>query len=167
MEQGLNIDQGSYGAKRQTWKKANPREILNDIRRQNPRADEAELLSLFVDEVRGNQEIVGTIIEYWFANNLRALSKHEPTISSAHRNAIASDVVNTIKQRVEDKAKIALLEWVMPNGKRLKDCTREQCLQLAEKVGPWLKQVAAACKPRQRVGDVMKENDLKALYNQT
>jgi hypothetical protein len=53
-----------------------------------------------------------------------------------------------------------LLNWMMPNGKKLGDCTGREC----RKAGGWLTRVAAKVPPRKLVRDVLSDAQLQKLY---
>jgi hypothetical protein len=89
---------------------------------------------------------------YWFDNNYRSLladypeSEDETAFRAERKQAAQSEKTKTaaaLKQRInaviEQKAQIILLDWVLPNGKALRDCTGTECKQMSRKVGGWHK----------------------------
>jgi hypothetical protein len=54
-----------------------------------------------------------------------------------------------------------LLDWQLPNGKRLGDCTGREC----RKAGGWLVRVAAKVPPRKLVRDVLDQGELQKLWD--
>jgi hypothetical protein len=65
------------------------------------------------------------------------------------------DEINGMKFKIMGKA----LELIMPNGKKLGQCTGTDCLRF----GGWLSKVGEAVGPTRLVGDVFSENDLAKL----
>jgi hypothetical protein len=72
------IDTGTNGAKRQSWRRANPRDVL---KRLIDRADlsenkaEEKIANECWDILHRDQMQMRTVFEYWFANNYRSLIK--------------------------------------------------------------------------------------------
>jgi hypothetical protein len=69
----LNIDTGVTGAKRQSWKRANPRDVLKRIIDKNPDYDEAQVQTECWEILHRDQQQIRTVFEYWFTNNYRSL----------------------------------------------------------------------------------------------
>lgn len=161
---------GVRGAKLQSWKPANPRELLKRVIEGNPGADRQALLHLFREEMWREddaEELVDTIIEYWFGNNYYSLVGPLPVIKPRIREAtakLADDVRVKLRERIALEAKIMLSDMVMPNGKTVKELTGRECRDMAGAVGGWLERVGRKVKATQVVGEVLSEADLKALY---
>lgn len=151
------IRTGRIGAKRQTFAKENPRTVLLKLIADNPhdtREDEANILELFWHAVRTNETALRTICEYWGTNNYRSIVYlHNP------RNGIARDE-EVAKIKASIASKIILSDWVLPNGKKLRDCTKADCL----KQGGWLLKVGRKLKKNQTVGQVLSEEQLRQLW---
>jgi hypothetical protein len=56
--------------------------------------------------------------------------------------------------------KTKVLGLKMPNGKALRDCTGREC----DHFGGWFKRLATKVGPDKRVGDVLTEADVRAIY---
>jgi hypothetical protein len=67
--------------------------------------------------------------------------------------AIAKDAVTT-----------ALLDLPQPNGKKLRDCSDQECRTMGAKIGPWLERIANRLQPGQTVGEVLDEAEVRKLY---
>lgn len=160
-----HIDLGATGAKRATWRDANPRELLHRLIAEHPKADEDKWRRLFWREVQGDEALIRSIVEYWLDNNLRSMLAGDRR--AAARKQTAADVaVETatvkakVRERVRKEAKILLLGLLMPNGKPLRHCTGDDC----RKFGGWLAGVARAVPAKKQVGDVLSEGDVRKLW---
>ncbi len=158
-----NTDTGTYGAKAQSWKSANPRALLKSLIDENPDADYDALFRLMFNKIEGAKvgTIFETIFEYWFANNYRSIV-HEltPIVLAENRKANAETVkVLTaktkadVKRAIEKKAKRVLLNAIMPNGKMLRDTSFGECAYF----GGWLALIGKAGKADQIVGEHLTE----------
>ena len=156
------IDPGTYGAKRQSWKKENPRDLLKQILDENPRASEEKIMRLFESAVRNNEIYFEAILEYWFANNYRSLVHKLPTVhENIAKKSAATKRANSAKKMVLSAVtKIVLLDMILPNGKHLRDATGADCT----KAGGWFTRIASVVKPSQRVGEILSENEIQKLY---
>jgi hypothetical protein len=170
-------DTGTQGAKRQSWREANPRAGLKDLIDKNPDASEDEVLQLQWDTVtRGvafkkpeNESMFRTIFEYWFTNNYRSLvterAPRKPRAASqpAVQGQAAEQHVDRLRQsltkKVEEKAQLLLLDLIMPNGKSLRENTKEDCANTSG----WMAKLAARLKPGQTVGAALSEKQVRAI----
>lgn len=161
---------GTYGATVQSFAPANPRELLLNILDQNPKISREALLGLVSDALQepANTAQLVAVIEYWFANTIRSIesleAEHAPVAKAVTRDLTRKAVAKaagTVKTAILEEAKIELLGMVMPNGKKLGDCTGREC----QKFGGWLYQVGQRAGSR-KVSQVMTEQSLRELYAQ-
>lgn len=160
------INTGTQGAKRTSFRKYNPRDLLLRIRRKHPTADIGESFAIFLEEIekKQNRKYVLAIYEYWHANAYRALSREErgtakPAISSAQLAEQQAVFDAEAESEVRIFEHTILLDFVMPNGKQLRACTFEYCGE----IGGWFGKIAEAGDPDQVVGDVLSEAALQQL----
>lgn len=154
------IEVGTYGAKRQSMKKAQPRELLRNLIEENPKAPEQKLLSLFADTVRDDPEMIDAVLEYWFANNYRCLTFRSDAVERLNSAKRLAASVTSIAVAAKTRAtRMVLLDMVMPNGKSLRDCTGADCA----KVSGWQAKIAKLVKPSQKVGEVLSEAQVRKL----
>lgn len=171
---------GKTGAMRQTVRSAHPRALLADIIEKNPAASERtifeECWELFKSreefEEPGDPSLFKTIFEYWFANNYRSIVLSAPETRSLRRSEVTqkigtltTDYADRIEQAIEHKAKVTLLRLLMPNGKKLADCTGSDCESMAAEVGQFLSALAATLSPQEKVGSKFTEASLQDLYS--
>lgn len=170
MQTHTTIETGTYGAKRQSVKGANPRERLVALMKRHPDAEPAELQEMMFDIIAKNDRMLATVVEYWFANNHRqiVMGMRETEAEKAERATLRATVraraveqtKTAIVEKIKTEARIMLLDLTMANGKALRDCTGAECA----KAGGWLSAVAAKVKPGQKVGAALSEADVRKLW---
>lgn len=158
-----SVATGVYGAKVQSWRRSNPRDLLKRMIDEMPGADKSALLSVWRDLIRqpDNEDHLDAIIEYWFSNNYHSLVDQPrsrlPATKAQHRAAVSATTA-VIKERA---TRMVLLDMVMPNGKALRDCTGRDC----QRVGGWLSKIAAKIKPGEKVGAKLSEAQVRRLFS--
>lgn len=161
------VTPGQTGAKRQSWRRSNPREVLKRLIDNDPSLTEAEASDACWQIVHKNSEQMATIFEYWFANNYRSLvhpapRKPRPVRTPAQRAVLTSQIREQIERKIEERARIVLLEMILPTGKQLRDSTREELIAC----GGWLVRVAERLDPDQTVGEAgLSEDDIAEAYH--
>lgn len=165
----MTMIEGRLGAKVQSWKKSNPRDVLKEIVEKNPGASKASLHEELVRKVITDEEMMNSIIEYWFTNNYNSLTDGrfaEPPEKRSHQSAQrVAAISQQVRTKIKTEAAIMLMEMIMPNGVALKHCTGRDCRTLSTTIGHWLEMVADRLKPGQKVGDHLDEAQLKELYS--
>jgi hypothetical protein len=155
MAEHQDIEKGITGAKVQSWEKHNARELLARIVKDNPGTDDEGLFHAFSQECA---PFFMEICRYWFANNLRALkARPTPIARSVDRVAAQEHFVAKAKDRAVE---LVLLDYVLPNGKMLRDSTFGECAE----VGGWLTKLAHKGQPNDKVGAVMSEKEVRAVW---
>jgi hypothetical protein len=160
------IEQGSTGAFRATWRKDNPRSLLEAIIAKNPKANEEKIHAMFWREIEDDKQLLRACVEYWLDNNYRSLSiekqKTRPLAGAqkSAQDAAVQGVVKEIRQRIAIEAQIVLLDLVMPNNKKLADCTGVECLSF----GGWMAAIAKQVPATSIVSEVLSENDVRKLW---
>ena len=161
------IDHGTTGAFRQTWRKGNPRSLLETIIAKNPKADEKKIHELFWREIEGDPMLLRACVEYWLDNNFHSLTREiaglPKSVNKPAKQTVAA-VTKTkalIKERITHEARVILLDLVMPNSKRLGDCTGTECT----KIGGWLSQLAKKVPPTKTVGETLSEQQVFDIWD--
>ena len=162
------IDTGTLGAKRQSWRQGNPRELLKRVIDDLGTTDRERLMREFFDQVfiPGNRPVLESIVEYWFSNNLDSLLVHVPTDRQLARTRTRERTKKVSQEIVERLTLVAgkmLLDLMLPHGKTLKDSTGTECLA----IGGWLKTVGSRMQPDELVGAVFSEEQLRAIIDPT
>lgn len=166
------IEVGTYGAKRQSQKTANPREILRKI--MDKHSDERTCYSLFVEKsIPPNtpsraHDLLEAIIEYWFANNYRSLrneqvrytpeARQKQEVKKQETAVAVAKAVEVIKAR----ATMSIMKMSAPDGRAVEELSREDCVKFAKFDGLYTK-LAATLKPKQIVGKTLSENEVRKL----
>lgn len=159
---------GVYGAKVQSWKKANPRDILRRLIEQNPGHDEVALERLCWQTIKDDPEspdLMKTIFSYWFANNWRSLvdERYTPAQRQEKRQAKAKAAVarEVVVTKVATKMVERIMDMAMPNGKSMSECT----FGYVGKLGGGFTRIAKLGKPNQIVGKVLDEAKIRKAFN--
>lgn len=164
------LDTGTYGAKVQSWKKSNPRDLLKRVIDDNPAMDKPALLAALRHELLADDGIdyLDAVIEYWFANNyhslveMRAAQKPQTSLiaAKAAKQAKVEAIKEKVQTRIREEAQMILLDMILPTGKALRDSTGKDCA----KAGGWFAKLAEQVKPNQTVGAVMSEDQVRKLW---
>ena len=154
---------GTTGAKRQSWRTGGPREMLQKMMLMYPKDTEDDLLKRFTDEVIEDTQRLAVIIEYWFTNNYRSLSRDvSPAARAKVKEAIAVEtaaVKVAVIKRIKSEAKIMLLKMMTPSGKPLGKCTGAECV----KFGGWYVRVGKKVGATKIVDSVLTEKSIRAM----
>lgn len=158
----IQTELGVTGAKRQSWYKANPCDIL--LKLVNQGYSEDEVRERCWNKVKDDQEMLRTIYEYWFRNNYRRLpGQHEYRARTDKQIAAsAANLKRAVAARIEHEVKVRLLDLMMPTGKALRASNREEL----QATGGWAMRVADRLQPGQTVAEAgLTEEDLRTLYS--
>ena len=161
------IDHGTTGAYRQTWRKGNPRSLLETIIANNAKANEKRIHELFWREIEDDKQLLRACVEYWLDNNYHSLTREmaglPKTTNKPSKPTVAAVrvVKEHIRERIAHEARLALLDWIMPNEKRLADCTGKECT----KIGGWLAALAKRVPPRKTVGESLSEQQVFEIWD--
>lgn len=157
-----SIDTGTTGAKRQSWRYANPRETLRRLIEDNPTAGKMDLFELFSNEVfrPSSKPLLLSIVEYWFDNNFQSLMPRQPRrIDPVLKEKTISEIKDKVTASIKIAANIMLLDLVQPNGKALRLCTGAECAA----TGGWLTQLSQMMPPDATVGATFTEKQVRAI----
>jgi hypothetical protein len=126
---------------------------------------------------KDGQQHIDVIAEYWFTNQYRQMLVDYPepieqiTKRQETERAVQAAAEQTrerlqksVDEAIERRARTVLLDWILPNGKALRDCSGRECKEMSGRVGKWLGQIARRVKPREIVGDVLQEADVRKLF---
>jgi hypothetical protein len=157
-----DFNTGTYGAKRQSYSKASPRDLLKRLMGEHVGVAEHDLMKMFMELVRDDHDYLDAIVEYWFANNYRSTVRRPTAPISPKTSAAHAARVDKIKAAIKVKAtRMVLLEMILPNGKTLAASTGRDC----SKAGGWLAKIAKSIKPADVVGVVLSEAEVSKLFN--
>jgi len=156
---------GITGAKTVSWEHYNPRDLVLRLIREYPNADDKTLARHMRDAVLGDEpEYLLPCLLYVVRLTRRAVEEQRPKKTREERTAQkrqhAAQIRSRVTERVREQAEKMLLDLEMPNGKRLRDCTGNDCARF----GGWYKRLADKVGPRKLIGDVLSEQDVRKLY---
>lgn len=155
-----DMSTGVYGAKVQSWRRANPRNLLRCLMEENPKSGKDEIFRKFRSELKGRNrdDLISSIVEYWLTNNYHSLIPKDKTSREKRR----SDIDQMKSSMKVNAVKMVLMDLPMFNGKRLRDCTGKDC----RKAGGWLTKIASMINAKDIVGQVMSESDLRRIFKE-
>ena len=154
------INQGLIGAKRATWRNANPRLLLQKIITDLPSESEETWRELFWEKVENDTDQIRAIVEYWLDNNIRSLVQSERPQPIQPKKDDVNIAKDKMQRRVNLEARLQVLELVMPNNKVLGDCTGAEC----KKFGGWFTKLADRVPRNKTVSSVLTEAQAYKLY---
>jgi hypothetical protein len=158
---GLNAVR--QGAKQQSYSDDNPRPLLLHLMEQHPDASNKEFFNLFSEVLNAHPQRDGflqTIINNWVCNTLTSIRRHTRSSKSNNGKAARAKVAQRTTQ-------ILVLNLVMPNGKRLGDCTGTECLRMGVEsslLGKRLTKIGKRVPPRQQVSKVLDNAQAAAIW---
>ena len=160
------VERGIQGAFRATWRKAQPRLLLEQLIRDNPSVDEEKIHGLFWEEIEDDQDTLRACVEYWLDNNyasiLRPKSRLVGLAAVPAQNSAREQAKQQIEHRIKHEARLVLLDLVMPNDKRLGDCTGNECRQF----GQWFAVLAEKVPSAEIVRNVLSEKEIFRVWKQ-
>jgi hypothetical protein len=169
------IEAGIQGNKRQSFKGANPRDLLVRIVEANPQGTRGQWYFELVDELLSEDGVdyLKSVIEYWFSNNLNSLLDKprcppRPPVNRAEKAAKSEAKIKAaitaadkhVELLVDEKVERILLDLEMPNGKPLRDCTGADL----SKMEGWVGRMRERVGPKQTVGKVLSEDDVRGYW---
>ena len=149
----------------QATRATSPKEVMFRLHREHPRADKDELLRLFRSEANTDQELADTCVEiaalnaYLALENVRTRIAKRPATPEQQRQEQAREAAQEASIIAERIARSAILDFVMPNNKKLGECTFKE----VGSFGKGFSRIAAAGGPHQIVGEVLSETKAKSL----
>ena len=75
-------------------------------------------------------------------------------------DASKNSVTGKLRDRIEREAQIILFDLIMPNGKKLPQCTGAECRTF----GGWFTKLADKVPAKKKVGNVLSEGEVRKLY---
>lgn len=142
----------------------NPTEVIVRLIEENPGASRDVLEKLFIAEIEEDPDYRTPVIKYFFIN---AWSGLHPVHSRKHSRKETERRAAEERQEVEKKVQqlkraVILSELIMPNNKKVSECTGTEMM----KFGKWHAAVGKIVK-RRVVGKVLNEDQLYDLWKKT
>lgn len=178
------LEIGKTGASKQSWRSPGPRALLKTLMDEAKNPHDGKVLfkdflaAVLPAEVRDafesddDRHRLVNIIEYWFTNNHHSMVALYPRPGDEKRKAAAvkertakqETIRQAVRERIQEQAEMLLLDWVMPNGKAIGDCSGNDIRKFDRKVSPLLVKIAARVKPTEIVREVLTEVDLRKMW---
>ncbi len=156
----MELDIGYRGATRQSWREKDVRELVIRLVESNPRATRHEIIKLFKEQMREDDDYLDAAADYVVTNAMNAIelaqakrkrSSTRPT--RAETDAKVESMAETIKEQ------IIILNLEMPNGKRMRYCTGEEMARF----GGLYARIAKRVGKTKRVGEVLSEAQVRGM----
>jgi hypothetical protein len=165
-----HIDSGVTAAKRATWRDTDHRPLLRRILADNPKADEAKLRAMFLEQVMNDDDYARSCANYCFDLGMRAWKAPDEQAkekrqaekvkrASAVRVAVEKNK-EIFKERIKHEVKTAFLQMITPNGKTLAECTGAECVEF----GSGFTQIGQRVPANQKVKDILSEKQVAKLW---
>lgn len=170
----LKAKVGVTGAKRMSQDEYNIRPMVKNLMEQHPDSGVDELWPLFLKDIGydDDNEFVLSALDYSLANcfrsllpevtykNLSELRRAKKESNKAQVALISAGVTAAITKGTRDLVKtFVILNDIMPNGKKLGDCTFSE----VSVFGDTFSAIGKLGKPNQRLKDVLTNGDLRSL----
>lgn len=146
---------GRQGSSRQGWSKVNVRAIIFDLWEDNPKASRDKLTRLLYDRIGSDEDAGMSACDWlialcegsWRSNKERAEQNRKFQKAAEIRTEAT---IETIRQQ------FLLLNWQMPNGKRLRFCDGNYVASLGGALAKAGKKAG-----NKMMGEVFNEDDLR------
>lgn len=178
------LEIGRTGASKQSWRSPGPRALLKQLMDEAKDPHDGKVLfkdflaaalpspvrAAFANE--DDERRLVNIIEYWFTNNHDLMMRLYPKpgdkkLKAAEQKVLAEKeekIRTAVREKIAEQAELMLLDWIMPNGKAMGDCTGKEVREFGRKVSPWISKIAARVKPDETVRDVLSEDDVRKMW---
>ncbi len=139
----------------------NPTEVLVRLIDENPGVARDVIEKLFIAEIEDDKDYRTPVIKYFFINAWSGLHPvHSKKVSSRARAAQQAADSRAVAEKVQQLKKAVIIsELLMPNNKKVADCTGIEMM----KFGKWHAAVGKIVK-RRVVGKVLNEEQLYDLW---
>jgi hypothetical protein len=164
---------GTTGSSRQSWDDYSPRPLLERLMREYkgklslPKARE-EIIEQFVEDrfegvtfADDDQRLyLEAIVKYWVHNNYNSLLA---ILTKSRQTSVVQAQANAEMLTKAKKAAVSMVwfGYVMPNGKKLADCTGDDLAGMRALLDHNLAKLIGAIKPKQQVKAVFDRNQLQ------
>lgn len=157
----MELNTGKFGATRQSWARASIRTIYAEIVAKHPRAGHSTLVRLVAERLREDDDALQAAADYVVTNCEEAqegyAKRQQRQPASPQERAQRQDEIKATVESI--KSQILLLNLEMPNGKRMRYCTREEMALF----GAGYVRLAKRMKPGQMVGQAFNEKQVREL----
>lgn len=139
-----------------------PLAVMHELRTENPQRSKNWIIAAWKDRIAADPDLQDAVNDYAAANCWSQLESSDKQKSPAPKTGeqIAEERERIARVVGDAAKKLTLLELVMPNGKKLRNCTFKECGEF----GSWFKILATKGRPSEKVGDKFKtDEELAAL----
>lgn len=159
----IELDSVYAGPAINKLEKFNPLDIVVRLIDENPGASRDVLEKLFIEEVEEDKDYRRPALKYYFQNNWKTLMDPRPRARRAKNERQEAETRRAVAEDVQKlKRAIIISELLMPNNKKVADCTGVEM----GKFGKFGAKVAKIVK-RRKVGVVLTEEQLYKLWQES
>jgi hypothetical protein len=183
----MELNLGTQGAKRASFKQYNFRALAAKLLNDNPRMGKDDGLKKFIEALyddENSEEYIRSCFAYCWDNAFEAATREEERErklrlrredpneqkrrdeATKQRRYLAEkatqEAIQKNDQKVEERATFLFLSWKLANDKPLGECTGAEL----RKIGGFFKVVADRVGDRKVVGKVLSEGQLQEMYKQ-
>lgn len=157
----MEMNIGHHAATRQSYRdETSMKEFVTRLRDEYPEAGVDEIIRRFAERARGDDHYLNAAVEHSVLNTWnsmerllrQSIQRPAPHIAAAAKQERETKIQAAVEQ-------IMLLNQEMPNGKRLRYCTREDI----SKWSAGYERMAKKMKPGQMVGQTFNEDQVKEI----
>ena len=166
------INPGVRGHTRSTWRdETHLRGVLLRLIAENQDAERDEIEAMYLAKCEMSSHLIEEALRRAFDNDWNGLQKPKhlrprPTAATVEEAKVkAEETEAKVKASVEAIKARVLLDLVQPNGKMLRDCTGAEVRELEAQMPAWFKAIATKVKPKEIVGAVLSEADVRNLWD--
>jgi hypothetical protein len=140
---------GIRGQVRESWRKDDLRGLLVAVRKEHPDKTRDQCWTIYLARAKPVDALVENGLRRCFDNDWRAKSPARAPVTEEEAEAFKWGLMS-----------IVLLDLILPNGKKLRDCTGKEC----RAAGGWLIDVAERVGDDGMVGVLMAETELASIF---
>lgn len=155
----MELNLGHRGATRQSWREKDVRELVVRLIEAHPRATRHEVIKLFKEQMREDDDYLDAAADYVVTNAMNALELARERQKRANPKAKAESAAKVESMVETIKEQILLLNQEMPNGKRMRYCTGAEMA----KFGGFYARIAKKVGKTKRVGEVLSEKEVRTM----
>jgi hypothetical protein len=156
----MEMNLGVRGATGDSWRLKSVRNLFATLIDSHPQATETQLVDLCVQRILDDEEYALAAAQYIVRNALQAQEDQKRRTQSNKPAPVIAAERQEREAKIQQIAdQIMLLNQEMPNGKRLRYCTREELAGFNKGYDKMIKKM----KPGQMVGQAFSEDQVKEI----
>lgn len=152
------LRQGAAVVRRTAHK--NIMELLASIAMADPTADNEQRFRKWSEAIKEDENYLQAALRHTFTNLNNVLEKGAGTQHELQTKREKPALIQTLKERVRA---VVILDFIMPNGKQLRDCRADY----VKRCNGGFAKLVAKLKPNQIVGQAITDEEAQKLWSST